>query len=271
MVARTKRKYNNARRKTAKRYGVTVKRASVAASALQAAVRRTLFKNAETKNSQYSGSDYQQIGHNNFIIIAPNNLLTTSQGFTDPENANIANRIGDQITLSKIDFRMMIELNERFSDVTYRIILVKSAKGDVPTNANLFVGLSGNKMLDNLNRERFTILYQKWGKIINKGQSGGRAAAEDVTATALATGMYTSGSPNFLFSRATKLIKFSLPGTKFAKNGIIQYEAGNSPQQKFFDYNLLVYAYSNFSTSEAISYNVLAVNDYFHRLSYKDM
>ena len=51
---------------------------------------------------------------------------------------------------------------------TYRLILVKGAKGDGVTTAsktNLFSGLCANKMIDTLNTERFSILYQKWFKI----------------------------------------------------------------------------------------------------------
>ena len=268
MPPRVKRPYKKARRVTAKKYGVSVKHANASASTIQAAVRRALYKHAESKNSQYSGSDYQQIGHNSFINIAPNNLLTTSQGLNDPEgNQNNTNRIGDKISLIKVQFRMMLELNERYSDVTFRILLVKSAKADVPTSSTLFNGLSGNKMLDTLNYERYTVLYEKWGRITSRN-AGATTALGGATYTG--AGLY-NGDTGLAISRATKIIKFNVSGTKFAKDGIIQYEGQNSPQHKFFDYNLLVYAYSNYSTSELLGFNVLAVNDYYHRLVFKDM
>jgi hypothetical protein len=47
------------------------------------------------------------------------------------------NRIGDKTNLRGISLKMMIELNERFSDVTYRLILVCSSKGDTPTRVSL--------------------------------------------------------------------------------------------------------------------------------------
>jgi len=263
-----KRTYNKSRRKIASKYKTTVSKAVVSASALQAAVRRTLFKNAESKNSVFTSSDYRQIEHNNFINLAPNNILATNQGLGDPENSQLLNRIGDQITLMKVQFRMMIELNERYSDVTYRILLVRSPRGDTPTVSTLFNGVSGNKMLDTLNYQRYSVIYEKWGKIKAPPQT----ASDSPSQAGTATGIYypsSSVSGNFI-SRATQIIKFDVDGSKFSKNKIIQYDADNSSVQKTYDYNLLMYAYSNFSTSALLGYNVLAVNDYYHRCVYKD-
>lgn len=268
-----KRKYNNTRRKVAKKYGATPKRANTAASTIQAAVRRALYKNAETKHAQTSGSDYRQIEHNSFINL-DSAILYTEQGVTDPSANSFYTRIGDEISLIKVDFAMMLELNERFSDCTYRIMLVKSARGDTPTLATLYNGLSGNKMLDTLNYERYSVIYQKWGKI--KAPNMSIWSPGDMGGTTAPAGVYVSSSnasANFL-SRSTKIVKFSIPGSKFAKNGKIIYD-GQGTAAKFFDYNLLIFAYANYSTiaptALTAGYNVLAVNDYYHRLSYKDM
>ena len=40
-------------------------------------------------------------------------------------------------------------------------MLVRLFKDDVPTRVSLFKGQSGNKMLDGLNTERYTIVFQK--------------------------------------------------------------------------------------------------------------
>jgi len=270
-----KRKY--VKKAVAKKYNVSTRKANVAARTLQAAIRRTLYKEAETKNSQSDISDYQQIQHNSFINIFPNNLLNTTPGVNDPTSGNTQNRIGDKITLLKCSIRMMIELNERYSDCTYRFMLVKSARGDTPTISTLFRGLSGNKMLDEINYEKYSIVFQKWGKIKAPPLSMGRAAAQDATTTEPSTGIYynTSSADNRM-SRSTQIIKIDIPGKKFAKNGIIQYEGPtNSTSQKFFDYNFLCFAYTNYNTlaptSLTAGYNVLAINDAFVRLSYKDL
>jgi len=60
-----------------------------------------------------------------------------------------------------------------------------------------------------------------------------------------------------------------LPGKKFGRNGILQYE-NNSPQPQFFDYHLIFFAYSNYSTSDTLGFNVARVNDAFVKHNYKD-
>lgn len=263
-----KRNYNNSKRKVAKKYKTTVKKATVAAKTIQAAVRRAINANIETKQACLSTSDYQQIGHNSFIAIEAGTLLGMTQGVSDNQVSISQVRIGDQINLKGISIRMMLELNNRFSDVSYRILCVRFAKGDTPTASTLFHGLSGNKMLDTIDRERYTVLYEKWGKItarnVNMGNGG------EVVATGM--GNYYGGSnPQANYqSRATKIVKLWLPASKFAgKYGIVQYE-NNSGQVKTYDYSLLIYAYSNYDTSSALGYNVLAVNDYVKQIYFKD-
>jgi len=49
----------------------------------------------------------------------------------------------------------------------------------------------------------------------------------------------------------------------------IVYDA-NGNVQKFFDYTLFIYAYSNYSTSDALGFNVLRVNDYIRMMYFTD-
>lgn len=234
--------------------------------AVAKAVKSALAKNIETKQSNHTNTDYQQIGHNNFITL-DQLVLGTTQGITDPATTQGNNRIGDQISLKGVSFKMMLELNERYSDVSYRILVVKTAKGDVPTKALLYNGLSGNKMLDTLNRERYTIVFEKWGKMKSPNIAS-NGTASGGTLTQAGTFDMLNGQQTLL-SRATKIVKFYIPYNKFQKSPILQYQDGTS-QLKFFDYYVLIYAYSNFSTSEALGFNVLAVNDYIKTMYFKD-
>lgn len=263
-----KRSYKKSKRVLARKYGTTVARANASAKTIQAAVRRVLNKQIETKNAVLSSTDYLQIAHNNFIALESGTLLGMTQGVSDNQTTNSQVRIGDEITLKGVAFRMMIELNERYSQCSYRILVVKHAKGDVPTKATLFHGLSGNKMLDTIDRERYSILYEKWGQIKNDTQGGGRLATEDSTVAAPGTGTYQAADGTFRFSRITKIIKVWLPAKKLQQH-IVKYE-NNSSQVKFFDYSILVYAYSNYSTSEAVGWYVLAVNDYVKQIYFQD-
>lgn len=234
-----------------------------AASVLQAAVRRAVVKqvnkNLETKRGVQTSTDGVEIFHNNFVTLN-STVLSTTQGVEDPILTSLNNRIGDEINLKGVSIKMMVELNERYSDVTFRLLIVKCAKGDTPTRATLFTGLSGNKMIDTLNTERYTILTQKFFKIKapNEGTSSGMGASGTAGAT----------DANSLLSRATRVVKLWIDGKKFVKSGIIRYEQASS-QPKFFDYHVLLYAYSNWSTLQDVYY-VARVNDYVQQIYYKD-
>lgn len=239
-------------------------------------VKQVLNKNLETKKANYSTTDGNEIFHNNFITITPN-ILATTQGTADPQGPTNQNcRIGDEINLRGVSLKMMVELNERYSDVTFRLMVVKAAKGDAPTRATLFNGLSGNKMLDSVNSERYTVLHQKFFKIKapNPGVStttGGTTAESSVLPPPAVPnyGIFYGddvGGPKV--SRATKIVKVWIPGRKLVRNGVVKYEDGSS-QVKFFDYHVLLYAYSNYSTSQDVVY-VGRLNDYVQQLYFKD-
>lgn len=247
-----------------------------AASVLQAAVRRAITKQfnkkVETKHCLYTAPDGTEILHNNFVTLS-SALLATTQGVTDPDNTNTQCRIGDNINLRGVSIKMMLELNERYSDVTFRIIVVRCAKGDVPTRSTLFCGISGNKMLDRIANERYSIIAQKFIKMKapNNSAVGNTGSSSEVTTLGLGNAgiEYPGGSYNNpSLSRATRLVKIWIPGTKFNKSGVIQYE-NNSSQVKFFDYYVLCYAYSNYTTLQDV-WNVGRINDYFHELYFKD-
>ena len=86
-------------------------------------------------------------------------------GIEDQENSR-GSRVGDQIYLIGVTFAMMLELNERYSDVTFSLMVIRFAKGDTPTTATLWNGASGNKMLDTYKMERFNVLYTKYVKML---------------------------------------------------------------------------------------------------------
>ena len=237
------------RRKTLKRVAKSFKKA----------IRNEMAMQIETKSSHQSSSDGQQILHNNFITRVTN-LLSTSQGTSDNASNSALNRIGDEVLCKGVMIKMMLELNERYSMCTFRVFVVKCAKGDIPTKANLFTGLSGNKMIDTINNERYTVIASKTC-VIRQSSTAIDPGGTQTVGSGFAIGTST-------VSRATKIIKLWIPGAKFGRNGKIRYESG-STQVKFFDYHLLVYAYSNYDTAETV-FNVGRVNDEVISMYYKD-
>lgn len=231
---------------------------------IQRAVRTYLDRKIETKKSNTTSTDGTNISHNSFVNV-DSKVLATTQGTADPVNQATNNRIGDEIDLKGIAFKFLLENNHRYSETLFRILVIKSAKGDTPTTATLFNGLSGNKMMDTLNNERYTVIFSKYVKV-----KQGNFGSVDVLggATNVGSGLY-AGSGGVL-SPATKIVKFYIPGYKFVgKSGKVRYENGTD-QVKFFDYNVLVYAYSSYATSDALSWNVGVINEYIKVMYYKD-
>jgi hypothetical protein len=155
--------------------------------------------------------DGTEIFHNNFVTLS-NNLLATSQGIADPHTASTANRIGDEITLIGVKIAMMVELNERYSDVTFQLLIVRAARQDVPTRSTLFHGLSGNKKIDTINTERYSILASKTFKIT--APNAGTVASADVA------GLHVLSDSTARISRATKIVKLWIPGAKFNRSRV---------------------------------------------------
>ena len=196
------------------RKGTTKKRMSRLTLKTLAKRMNFISKTIETKSGVRTISDGTEFRHNNVYNIT-STFLQTGNGTMDVEN-NTGQRIGDKITLSGVAFTMMLELNERYSDVTFRMFVVRSAKGDAPTSSTLWEGASANKMLDTFNTERFTILFSKYVKITAPNTGINSTGVQTVGSG------FAEGTP--LISRATRIVKFYIPGLKFTKNRILQYE-----------------------------------------------
>jgi hypothetical protein len=230
--------------------------------AAQAAAKAVFNRNVESKRTVHTASDGLEIAHNNFITL-DGNLLECTQGTADPmNNSSIASRIGDEISLKGISIKFMVEMNERYSDVTFRMFIVKKAKGDTCDRSTFFSGTSGNKMIDTINTERFTVIKSKTFKMTAPNNTFAYTSAGT-------SGTFSaSATSDTVYSRPTKICKFYVPGDKIRKGGKIMYENGTS-QPKFFDYVVLLFAYSNYATSQDI-WNVARLNDYVRTIHYKD-
>lgn len=255
-----KRKRTSAKKYTPK---YTKKRKTSIPKMVSRQINRALNKNIETKQSIFSSTDGIEIRHNNFVTLT-SQLLATSQGVQDPPHGNIANRIGDAINLRGVSLKMMVELRELYSDVTFRLMVVKASRGDIPDRTNLFVGQSGNKMLDAFNNERFTMLYQKYFKI--KAPNAGTSGA--LLGSTFSGSGATNQNNTPTITRATKIVKVWIPGKKFVRSGVVKYDNGGQ-DPKFFDYHVLLYAYSNYNTLQDM-WTVAYVNDFISLMYFKD-
>lgn len=232
-------------------------------------VNKMLNRKLETKMSTRVAPGSAGVQHNNFIQLeSAADFFKTVLGMGDPMTGD-GNRIGDDINLKGISFKMMMELDIRYSDVTLRFMLIKSAKGDVPTRATLYAGICGNKMIDKINTERYTIIAQKYVKL--KASNTGTYGPEVGSVVPLVAnyGFNRAQDADIIQSRTTKIVTMYVPGKKFTRNGVLHYENNSATQVKFFDYTLVCYAYANVSTNQDIV-TICYVNDYVKQFYYQD-
>lgn len=216
----------------------------------------------ETKEGQWGSVTNYPLAHNAVYVVNNStgtvlNPFTTYQGTGDPMDKNNAMRIGDQIFVKGLRIVAFLENALVRPKVYYRMMLIKCAKGDTIDRTTLFKGDSGNKMIDVVNTERFTII---WQKVFNIESSNGGPAAVDLA------GQITSGTAA---GQGARIIRAWIPGRKFGRNGVVQYENGSSTQTKFFDYRLVFVTYDWFGTPQDTN-NVGRINELFTKLYYKD-
>lgn len=215
-----------------------------------------MYRMIETKESGASNPQNIQCAHNNVTILSPN-PIATSPGTGDPMSG-LGNRIGDQIKLRGMKTKFFLEGSLQRSKVYFRVMLLKGPRGAAFTRADIYKGAAGNKMLDDINTEKYTVVAQK---IIN-------VTAPNATANTI-TGI--NGVPlTATVSGITgnRIISFWIPGRKFGRNGVITYENG-STNCKFFDYKWVVVAYDWYGTPEDTN-NVGVVNEMYSKIYFKD-
>lgn len=204
-----------------------------------------------------------QIAHNNVTVFndADGNVFNpflSSQGNADPMANGGMSRIGDKIQIRGLLFKFFVEGSLTRSKVHFRFMLVRMAKADTLNRTTLFKDACGNKMIDQINTERFTILASKRLTV----ESMNTAAS---TLTAL-TGNPTAATPGITGNRVFSMY---VPGRKFGKHGVITYENSSTSQVKFYDYRLVCVAYDWYGTPQDTN-NVGFVNDGYVKTYFRD-
>lgn len=222
---------------------------------------KRLERMIETKEGCIKAESGHPLPHNNVSVLfnsvgAVFNPLFSQYGTEDPMGPNDARRIGDKITVRGLLIKAFMENSLSRPKVWFRFMIIRAAKGDTIDRTTLFKNDSANKMIDQVNTERFTIVAQKTFTI-----SAGNAAPTAANLSGVPTGTTGGGNP-------TKVFKMWIPGYKFGRGGNVVYENGSS-QPKFFDYRLVFVAYDWYGTPQDIN-NVGMVNELYSKLYYKD-
>lgn len=205
-----------------------------------------------------------QLAHNNLTVFSDFdgnvfNPFISSQGATEPMAAGGMVRIGDKITVKGMKFKFFVEGSLQRSKVYIRFFLVRMAKGDTLDRTNFFKQACGNKMIDQINVERYTVIASKRVTL-----SAPNATAASLTAL---TGVPATTTVSGITGNA--IFSMWVPGRKFGRNGLVTYENNSTSQVKFFDYRLCAVAYDWYGTPQDTN-NVGFVNDGYVKIYFKD-
>lgn len=224
----------------------------------------SMYRMIETKDAQWKTNPNVGLAHNNVTVLqaSTGGYLNPFSCINGPENADTGNngkRIGDKITVRGMAIRAFFENALSRSKVYYRLMLVKCAKGDVPTRGTLFKGNCDNKMIDSTNSDRYTIVAQK---SFNVQPPVGGFAASGVDASGVPSGTVYAGL-------CTRTLKMWVPGKRFGRGGNLQFEAENGRQLKFFDYVICMVAYDWYGTPQDVN-TVGRINELYTKIYFKD-
>lgn len=233
-----------------------------------------LYSMIETKESCRVGTPNLGLEHNQIVLygnynqanyprtlVSIVNPMSVAQG-TDDNMGGVGTRIGDSLSIRGLLIRGFFENAFGRNRVYYRVMLIRAAKGDTIDRTTLFKGNAGNKMIDQVNTERFTIIAQK---VFTITANAGMATS----VTGLGAGVPQIGTIVDVAAQPTKMFNLWVPGRKFGRGGTIRYENGSSNQVKYYDYRIAVLAYDWFGTAQDVN-TVGRVNEMYTKLYYKD-
>lgn len=228
-----------------------------------------LYRMIENKHFTWRTSANVTLNHNKISVLQLQsggdlNPFRSVNGTDDPMGTG-GSRVGDMVKATGLLVRGMFENALERSRVHYRVMLVKMAKGDTLSDATFWQGITGNRLIDQINTERFTIVAQKMFTI--NTSNPGQASSVGVNGAA-----YTSQTnATWYGGQGTKTFKMWIPGRKFGPDGRVHFENNSQGQVKFFDYRIVVLTYDWYGTpSGEATTGVGKVNELYTKLYFKD-
>lgn len=241
---------------------------------LRKIIKATINREIETKTTITNFSDGTQYAHMsiNDLDATP---WYTGQGIGNPDGASnnstaAANRIGDEVLAKGVRYKLFLENNERFPLVHHRFMFVRCSRGQTINNSQVFMGRSDNKLIDDINRSKITVLYDRTFKIRAPNPAVyGENVVQDVTSL-VGHGTYHSGDSVHAFSTmpGAQIVTIYVPYHKDNKYHKLKYVDDTSATPKFYDYHLLYMPYVVQNTSTTL--NVSKINDMQKVFYFKD-
>lgn len=207
-------------------------------------IKKVALSKVETKHTHFLIQD-QQLYHNNGYIKL--NLLNTTQGIEDNQTGTTfyAGRVGDELVARGISIKIWIANKLDRPNVMYRLFVFKYQSLTTPTSTTLFTGANGNRIMDDIDREYITPVYQK---IFNLQVGFSQSSV--------------SGTDTLYGREAHKYVSFYIP----LKNKTIKY-ADRSNIPKFIDYGFRIVPYDSYGTPET---DIIASMNFQYKFYFKD-
>lgn len=124
--------------------------------------RRVVMSAAEDKEKTASHGKVE-LNHNTLSAIA--HLNSPSSTYMPGQGSGDTQRVGDKIYARGFNVHLLCGQKRDRPNITWRIICVAQRSGSGVLNyAGLFKNVSGNGMLDEINTDKVTVLYQKYLK-----------------------------------------------------------------------------------------------------------
>lgn len=257
--------FRAAKRMNIRRLGVQAPRRGAITLASRSSVAQRvnqLYRMMETKEISRRTGDNVGLLHNKITLVTDSagnafNIFQSALGVNDPMGSNAGDHIGDQISVKGVMIKGFLENSLAWPKVYYRVMLLRGAKGETFDTTSIFKGSTSNKMIDQVNTERFTIIAQKVMNI----------SASNVAASGTET---PSGAPIIATAGGIGSRTFSMwiPGHKFGPNGNLKYENLSTSQIKFYDYRVCICVYAWYGSLD--TNNVGRINQLYSKVYFKD-
>lgn len=143
------------------------------AKKVETIAKKAVLKLSETKHVSQS-TENAQLYHNS-VGIPFNGLLQLAQG--DAENQ----RIGDEVIGRSLKLKFWLSTKLDRQNVIYRIILLRLPKDQETGAFDPMEAVTGNKLIDYINTEKYTPVFQKFVKIQGTTTHASGATTQEVS------------------------------------------------------------------------------------------
>ena len=231
---------NRKKRRSGKRF---LKRRGMASM-----IKRVMLKQCETKHKSLSFENAQM--YHNSLMIPLNGLIDVAQG--DGENQ----RTGDEVIGKYLKFKLWMSSKFDRPNVKIRLMVLRVPTSQETGSISPFESVSANKLIDYINTEKYTPVYQKFITLHTN------------TAIGPSSGVVVPGNPqasyDWYLKERSVMHSFTIP---FKDEKIKFVDSGDTPKYQKYNLRFVALAYDAYGTLTTDILCTMAGNVRFY---YKD-